>query len=506
MAHKMYSLFRKAIPIGVVMTLALGLRLYHLGHDNFWFDEIWQMRVASHSVSDIMGNYMTFSPRTKPQESDQAPLSLLVTHLFLASNDTEWHVRLPSAIFGTLGVLALFLFGSQLFSYRVALLAAVFLALSPLHIWYSQEGRWYAQWSLITTLSYMLLLHARRTKRAASWVSYGFLTLLNIYTFIFSFFVMVSQTISVWWSHRLDRGPRWFLLKFVLGLLLSVCAAAPVLWRTINLHDASTGTPRPATLLALPYTFFAYAAGFSSGPTLGQLHGLPGVYRLVTAYPTIFLFFLVFLPIFALGIWGVVRDPVVSAFLLPWLFGPPMLAFLMGVLTNVTYQVRYTFASLPAFVLILVLGALSLKPKIIRSGVISMILLCSASSMTNFYWDGRYNREDVRTAVAYINTGPLEARRVISVGQIDSVVKYYAPKLNIAVIDRCSVEADREDSLRKANSNSQLIWVIVGRDWNNSAEACLGRLSESYSVIDKQSFTGIELWLLKERQELSISQ
>jgi mannosyltransferase len=505
MAHDRSFLFRNAIPIGLVMALALGLRLYRLGHENFWFDEFWQVKIASHSVGDIIVNYLNYGPSAGPGESDQAPLSYLITHFFLASKDNEWHARLPSAIFGTLGVLAIFLVGRELFSYRVALLAAILLAFSPLHLWYSQEARWYAQWSSITTFSYILLLHACKSGRAASWVSYGLLTLLNIYTFIYALFVVVAQAITAWWLQRLSKGRRMLLVKFALGHLLIACAAAPVLWRIFTNLNVSTGTPRAATLMELPYTFFAYTAGFTVGPTLRQLHALPGVFSLVADYPSIVVFFAVFLPVFALGIHRVTLDPPASALLLPWLFAPPILAFLIGVLSNVTYQVRYTFASLPAFVLILALGALSLKPRIVRAGVIALILLCAGYSVANFYWNPRYDREDVRAAVAYINARPLEASLIISLGQIEAVVKYYGPNLNIIEMERCDVEVDRDGSPRKATFHPQVIWVIAGRDWNHTAEACLSRLSQSYSVIDKQSFTGIELWLLKERQEYSAS-
>jgi mannosyltransferase len=505
MAQDGSFLFRKAVPVGLLVTLALGLRLYHLGQENFWFDELWQVRVASQGVSDIILNYVDPSRWTEPWKSDQAPLSFLVTHFFLASKDIEWSARLPSAIFGALGVLALFLFGSQLFSYRVALLATIFLALSPLHLRYSQEARWYAQWSLITTLSYVLLLHAYKTRRAASWVSYGLLMLLNIYTFIYAFLVIVAQAITAWWLQRLSKGRQRLLVKFALGHLLIACAAAPVLWRTFSAYNTSTGMSRPATLMELPYTFFAYTAGFTVGPTLHYLHSLPSAFSLVADYPSIVVFFAVFLPVFALGIYRVILDPPASALLLPWLFAPPILAFLVGGLSNVTYQVRYTFASLPAFVLVLALGALSLQPKIIRSGAIGVIFFCSAFSMANFYWDGRYDKEDVKGAVTYIRAGPFEASRMMAVGQIEDVVKYYGSNLNIVPTDRCDVKAAGEDSLRKEIFNSQAIWVMVGRDWNHSAEVCLSGLSQSYSVIDKQSFTGIELWLLKERQEYSAS-
>jgi mannosyltransferase len=486
---------RKAVLIGLVIALALGLRLYRLGHENFWIDEVYQVQVASQSLSDLILN---FNPRADRRHRDQAPLSFLITHFFVSSEDTERTARLPSAFFGTLGVLALFVFSLQLFSYRVALLAALFLALSPLHLWYSQEARWYAQWSLITTLSYVALLHVYRTRGVASWVSYGVCTLFNIYTFVYSFLIIALQAISAWWLHRQRGELRRFLRKFVLVHFLVACAATPVLWLIFDYIGVPQGTPRPATAAELPYTFFAYAAGFSSGPPLRYLRSLPNVIGIITDYPIILVFFAVFLPIFSFGIHRVIQTPLAPALLLSWLFGLPILVFLIGPLSHVTYQVRYTFASLPAFDLILAVGALSLKPKIIRWSAIGAVLLCSAFSVANFYWNARYNKEDVRAAVAYINARAFDTKQVISIGQIRSAAEYYGTKLNIVAMDRCDIPTDRADFLRKAGIySSKTVWILVGRDWDNQAVACLGRLSQSYAAIDHQSFTGVELWLLK---------
>jgi mannosyltransferase len=503
MLDKRFLLFRKALPLGLILLLALSLRLYQLGHENFWIDEINQVKVASQSIIDIILNY---HPQAEHGKFEQAPLSLLITHFFLSPGDMEWAARLPSAIFGTLGVLALFLFSRQLYPSSVALLAALFLAISPLHLWYSQEARWYAPWSLITTLSYVLLLHASMTRRATSWVSYGFLTLLNIYTFIFSFLVVVSQALTTWWFHRLHRGPRRLLLKFMLGHLLITGAAAPVLWLIINRSGAPTGTERVASVMALPYTFFAYTAGFSSGPSLRELHALPDVFSLVAAYPVILVFFAVFLPVFALGVHSVIREPLTSAFLLPWLFGLPLLVFLIDLFSNVTYQVRYTITSLPAFALILTLGALSLKRQIIRWGVIGLILLCSTASVANFYWDPRYDKEDVRAAMEHINGTALDGIQIISVGQIGFGMEHYGPNQNILAMNSCNVEGEENGSLPKTSFNSEVIWLIAGRDWSNQTEPCLDLFSKSYSIIDHQRFTGVKLWLLKQRREFNPAQ
>jgi predicted membrane-bound mannosyltransferase len=185
---------KRWIPIGLLVVLAVGVRLYHLGHENFWIDEVEQVQVASQPIEEILRNY---DPGADPRLYQQAPLSLIITHLFLLpSASPEWAARLPSVIFGVGSVLALYLVACELSAAPVPLLAALFLTVSPLHVWYSQEARWYAQWVFLATLAYWAFLRAWRLGRMRHWVSYATLTLLNVYTFILSFVVVGCQTLS----------------------------------------------------------------------------------------------------------------------------------------------------------------------------------------------------------------------------------------------------------------------------------------------------------------------
>ena len=56
---------------------------------------------------------------------------------------SEFAVRLPSLIAGTLVIPVLYELGRELYDRRTGLLAAAFAAVSPLLIWYSQEVRMY---------------------------------------------------------------------------------------------------------------------------------------------------------------------------------------------------------------------------------------------------------------------------------------------------------------------------------------------------------------------------
>jgi uncharacterized membrane protein len=406
-------------------------------------------------------------------------------------------------MFGTLEVLVLFIFGTRLFSFNVGLLAALFLALSPLHLWYSQEARWYAQWSFMTTCSYLALLYVWRNNRATSWIYYGLATTLNVYTFIYSWLVIAMQTLGIWFSRGVREAPRRFLVRMFAVQALAAGAALPILWLTLHRLDSASGTPRHIGLGDLPYTFFAYAAGFSAGPAVAELHALPSMLNVLAGYPMTLVFFVIYFPAIILGVRKALRDRLATALVLPWLFGLPGLVYLVASATKLTYEVRYSFPSVPAFVLILSCGVLSLQSKIGKVGLMSAILLCSLLSISNFYWNTRYDKEHVRAALARIKASDADNSPIFSIGQIAGTARYYGNDLDILSTpdDRCDLTERKDAAKHKPLSSSEKIWVIVGRDWNHRITACLEELERLYSVIDHQHFTGVDLWLLKRREE-----
>jgi hypothetical protein len=264
--------------------------------------------------------------------------------------------------------------------------------------------------------------------------------------------------------------------------------------------EKSSGTPRPVGLGDLPYTFFTYAAGFTAGPTLAELHALPNPLEVIYQYEIVLLFFLVFFPAVILGARETIRDSTASAFVLPWLFGLPVLVFVIASVTNLTYQVRYTLPALPAFSLILALGVLSLR-KAGRIGLMSGIVICSLYSIGNFYWETRYDKEEIRAAVAHINAAGIGKNPVLSIGQIGRTVRYYGDGLNVVNIKHKPCNgAGTEDALQKHLFDAaKTFWVIAGRDWKDRTTACLGKLSQNYSIVDHQSFTGTDLWQFERR-------
>src|SRR5262249_27964448 len=155
----------------------------------------------------------------------------------------------------------------------VPLLAAGLLAVAPLDLWYSQECRFYALWKLEALLGYLALVHVLESG-GWWWGAWILATVAGLYTCILHALVVVAQAVAVAGHGRVPGRMRAGLLGFGLALAAVAVATLPVIRVVLAETSRAAGTVRPATATALPYTFFAYAVGFSLGPTVAALHAL----------------------------------------------------------------------------------------------------------------------------------------------------------------------------------------------------------------------------------------
>ncbi len=482
---------RPLVALAVVLSLALTLRLYRLDHQSFWIDEVYQVQAASEPVSKLMQSVVL--------HAEGGPLSLLLTHFALSPERPEWSARLPSVLFGTAGVLILYLVAATLFPSPIPILSALLLACAPLHVWYSQEARWYAPWVPITALSYLALVHAVRSRRAGAWIAYGAVAILGLYTFVLGVAVVASQAVTTWWLTRLrsDRGATSRGLAWV--AVGAAVLAAPVVWLMVNHHQAMTGTRgRPVPFAVLPYTFFAYTMGFSFGPTLEYLHHYPALSEVVVRHPEVLVVAAIIAPLVALGVFGLRRTPEAMAVVLPWLFGPPLLIFVLAYNTNVAYNVRYTLAALPAFIVVLAVGITSVSPRWLAGVALAAVLGCFAVSTTNYFFDPRYAKEDVKGALTVIRGTPQREAPVVALGQIEAAVWYYGPDLHVVSFFGCD---EFDERLRKANlADVRTLWVIRGRDYEDASAPCVDHLRKIFDVERAEGFIGVDVQLLERRR------
>ena len=272
------------IWIGLIVVAGVLLRLYRLDVQSLWADEGLQYFVASAAhFSDVLDRMdRTFHP----------PLSFLVSHVFLKWGDPEVFLRLPSALLGIGSLLLCYVVAKRLTSPLVALFAMLVLAVSPFHIWYSQDGRMYAQLLFLSLLSTLFLLRALEGEQRFWWFLYALGVVAGMYTHVFMGLSAMVQCLWVWWQH-----PRARWAYCASGLLVALlCLPLIMPWLGYFLYRvgsvgghvaAESGGRSGSAWAALPYTFFVYGAGFSLGPSVAELHEQRSVRFLLQYLPSI---------------------------------------------------------------------------------------------------------------------------------------------------------------------------------------------------------------------------
>src|SRR5215471_5182493 len=213
----MRSIQRDTTWLWLIVIMGALVRLYRLDCQSLWLDEGWQYSIASaQSLHDVLA-------RSLDPSTAHPPLSYLIDHFFLQVHDSDFFFRLPSVLFGIGSLPLCYLLARRLASPAAAVWAVVVLALSPLHLWYSQEARMYAQLVFLSLLSTLCLCNALERTHKTWWVLYTLTVTAGMYTHLFMAFSVIAQ--GVWTA----RDYRDHLLSYSICVVaVSMCFVVPL--------------------------------------------------------------------------------------------------------------------------------------------------------------------------------------------------------------------------------------------------------------------------------------
>jgi uncharacterized membrane protein len=230
--------------LAVLLTVvALILRLYDIDDESLWYDEGYTLLFSRLGLARVI---LVGGAHEHP------PLFYLLVHGVLALQASYLVPRVIAALAGAASVLALYALGSRLFDRVTGLLAAALLAVSPLHLWYSQDGRAYELAGLFVLLSYLCLFNAisvgdarglaepARGSRGSAlwnpsgrrWIPYVLVTALALYTDYTVVFALLAQSLVLF------RARHEGLVRSLLAAW-SAIAIAYLPWVAVLLADAT---------------------------------------------------------------------------------------------------------------------------------------------------------------------------------------------------------------------------------------------------------------------------
>lgn len=230
-----------------VLLLGWGLALARLGERSLWADEGATAYQALHTP-----NLATALDLHKEYHA----LHLLTAMAVVRWSQSEFALRLPSAMAVVLALPLVYVLGRRLLGRPAGLVAALLLAISPFVIDYAQEARVYALFEMLACLALVLLVEALARRRWAWWVGYALGTTLLLYAHFFAWFVVAAQVLSalavlLWQTgkqRKLDPRLPWLAASLLIVAVLYLPLVKPLL-AFVQQFGPGTGSTQ-ATVLA----------------------------------------------------------------------------------------------------------------------------------------------------------------------------------------------------------------------------------------------------------------
>lgn len=401
--------------------LGCGLRMLALGSD-LWLDEIvsilafrdatvWQVAITPISFNNHLLN------------------TLLVKGAVALLGESEWVHRLPAMIWGTATIPVLYWVARQAMSRHGSLSAAVLLAVSYHHIFFSQNARGYSAYLFLSLMSSGLLVKALSTDVSRIWVAYVATMVLNFTALLISGFVFAAHVIvsgvAVLSMQPADgqRAPivRRLLGVFVVAAFFGFQIYAPVLpdlyvmMRSVYADPAGGFSPFSSELVV--ELVRGLSAGFGTGVLLGLVPfvGLAGAgYMLLVRRHWI----------------------LVLALTLPCLLQAVFFA-----VQGLVFYPRMFILALPLVILVCVHGIAISAAAVARflkrddgfawwmkTAAVVSLCVASVAALPRYY---SVPKQPYRASLAYVEVARAPEDIVIAIHLAEGGVRYYAPRIDL---------------------------------------------------------------------------
>ncbi|MBN1867529.1 glycosyltransferase family 39 protein [Candidatus Sumerlaeota bacterium] len=452
-----------AFPLAIVL-LGFGLRLAWLGTPSFWFDEVIQARTA---LEPSLAQSLTRVPADKP------PLFYVLEYGVARLSTSEWALRLPSCLAGAAAVWVMWLVARLILDSRwAALLAAGLLAVSPLHIQYSQEARPYAVSFLFALAGvYALFAQFRHGGRwralvwVALWPALAGTTLYFALGLTLTEIVWVALiAVPVFLAGRGKDRPtllRRAVAVSAVGLVLALAAVVPFALRMLEMDvspggggaDVPSFSPQSLATTARALAFGGRSA--VSGAVAWTVIGLAAVGAAA----------------------GLRRRRLVSFFLFLWLVALQLVQmYLYGVFGHWSAG-RYHLIYIPPMLLFAAIGAETLvlgrfkRLEVPLQCAVLVLVAALAAAVQPQLAAARRNKPDIRKAAREL-AEKASPRECVTGSGLETVYvyNYYRERFHPSAPEICDLGTYLGETywrLRRAPR----VWVVYHMTWKHAEDS-----------------------------------
>ncbi len=474
--------------VSAILILATLIRVWNLGAESAWIDEAYSIALAEHPIPLII----------QGAAADQhPPLYYLLLHFWMQLASGVGYVRALSVLLGLVNVAQIMLFGYRLGGVYIGLVSGLLIAISPMHVWYSQEVRMYILLLVLTTTSSTSLWWALRDQRLSAWISYTSFTILALYTHYFAFFVILFQAVWVlsWFIQGKSTRNLW---KWMVSMTISALCFLPWLPTAVNQAQFHTMTwIESPTLAVLRDTFLRLLFGIA-----------------VLSLPDIILWIVLF-GVVAVLVWALrVSKPFDPQSVNPTFYAAtwgllPFIAISLVSLIYPIYQFKQYLITVTPFLLLyaLVTKILSRSMRIVS---LAIILLASSASLV--YQQVDLSKDDWKGAAEYISSNAVEgdvlygnpAAASLALEQYTLIdLPFFGVPKDYDIVSGGwnGTMLDQETTHRtfsQLSDNYQRVWLIeFFPEFWDEGETVVTWLSDNSMLIDEQWFGRIHIRLYK---------
>lgn len=364
-----------------IVLAGLALRIYDLGGESIWFDEVVSIDVSRLGFIEQIKWVADQSKEGNP------PFYYMLLHLWIpVFGDSEFVSRFPSLVFGVLSIVLTYSIGRLLFGKRAGLFAALIIAVSFFHVRYSQEARGYTLMVFLALVSCYALL-----KLISGWKLrwagvYVLSSALLCYTHYFGLFTILAQNLF-YFTLFLRRGrsgapalTRWILVQVILGALYAP-GFILLAGRFTSVRE-SFWIPEPGSedlfLYIVIYAGSVYMLALLAAFALlaiansGRLRGVKGFKGLLTAADG------------SAGVKEITYGEKIY-FLLLWLLVPLLAPFLISLTIAPVMVFRYTIIASLGLYLLAAAGMSAVTNRFAACAVTAAVVILSALPLYSYY-------------------------------------------------------------------------------------------------------------------------
>lgn len=492
---------RERFLIALVVA-ALALRLFRIGVQSLWVDEMLTLLVSNPTKEGLnIWSYLKYNIH--------GPLHSLFVYLFHFVSMSDGWLRLPSALAGAGAVGYFYLWIRSWLGLNLARIAAVLMVVHPLHIHYSQEVRNYSFLLLFAMIACYYFHRLIKGNRSRDWIWYVAAIALAALSNFTSAFLFATHTVI----YFLKNGLRWKpLMRWVAAGLIILVLISPWVYRVYTFIDVTklvtpvmpgqideTQRLRGKTTIsaaALPYAVYTLGVGFSLGPSTRELHEDTSLVSVVRKHTIVILW--VALIIGGLFVWGV-RE--VFRRRMPWLelglylLVPIICTFVLNWQNAKAFNIRYVLLSLPPFICVIAAGVVGLRGRVQIAGY-ALVVLTLLVSTGNYYFDGKYARDDVKGAVRYIEERSATDECILAPTVNDIVQHYLSGDTPVySVFQRDWLAKEKVDAqLERVFAGCNSFWYLRARPWVDDPNGyVLRQITDRCEKSEAIEFNGVTL-------------